>query len=79
MPAAENGRAAEDATKLRVGGEEFSVVDSELLLLELLEKYLHFVDAVPNLAAEALHRVVELIKVALPACPCCKVRPVHTL
>ena len=71
MAAAENGGAAGDAAKLRVGGEEFSVVDSELLLLELLENYLQFVDAVPSLAAEALHRVVELVKVALSPCPCC--------
>ena len=46
-------------------------MDSELLLLELLEKYLHFVDAVPSLAAEALHRVVELVKVAPPPRPGC--------
>lgn len=53
--------------KLSVGNHEYSAVESELLLLELVSQYLRFVDVVPPLAAEVAHRVVELVKVPPPS------------
>ena len=48
---------------LRVGGKDYHVVAAVLMMLGLIEGYLHFQEVVPVFTGEVAHRVVELLKV----------------
>lgn len=53
---------------LRVGGKDYHVVAAVLMMLGLIEGYLHFQEVVPVFTGEVAHRVVELLKVCCLAC-----------
>ena len=48
---------------LRVGGKDYHVVAAVLMMLGLIESYLHYQEAVPVFTGEVAHRIVELLKV----------------
>ena len=53
---------------LRVGGKDYHVVAAVLMMLGLIESYLHYQEVVPVFTGEVAHRIVELLKVCLLAC-----------
>ena len=50
-------------THLKVGGKKYNVVAAVLMMLGLIESYLHYQEVVPVFAGEVAHRIVELLKV----------------
>lgn len=57
----ENGTAK--GTTLMVGNQNFHVVQALQRLLDILQSYVAFHDAVPSFSAEVAQRVIELVKV----------------
>ena len=53
---------------LRVGGKSYHVVAAVLMMLGLIESYLHYQEVVPVFTGEVAHRIVELLKVCPSAC-----------
>lgn len=53
--------------RLRVGAQDFQVVEGELALLSMLQACLQLQALAPDLGPEIAHRTVELLKVG-----CCK-------
>lgn len=48
---------------LQVGGKNYHVVAAVLMMLGLIESYLHYQEVVPVFTGEVAHRIVELLKV----------------
>ena len=53
-------------THLKVGGKKYNVVAAVLMMLGLIESYLHYQEVVPVFTGEVAHRIVELLKVCSP-------------
>ena len=47
---------------LHINGHSFHTVSSFQSLLQAVDQYLQFQDAIPGLSAEVSHRIVELVK-----------------
>ena len=58
------GDAAKAQAHLRVGGNTYHVVAAVLMMLGLIEGYLHYQEVVPVFNGEVAHRIVELLKVS---------------
>lgn len=54
-----------DEEVLRVGGQQYHVAHTVLLLLRMLQGYMTFQGAVPLLAPEIARRAVDLLKVTI--------------
>lgn len=59
---------AKSQAYLRVGGKNYHVVAAVLMMLGLIESYLHYQEVVPVFTGEVAHRIVELLKVCPSAC-----------
>ena len=60
--------AAKAQAHLRVGGNTYRVVAAVLMMLGLIESYLHYQEVVPVFTGEVAHRIVELLKVCCSTC-----------